>query len=73
MHEGDADGCFYGLLFALTIFISPMVTLLAIILGVFGFRLRARMLAIIVWIAALATLIHMLPAWKSFFDSRARK
>ena len=68
MHEGDADGCFCGLLFALTIFISPMVTLLAIILGGFGFRFRARTLEIIAWIAALATLIHMLPAWKSFFD-----
>jgi len=23
LHEGDSDGCFYGLLFVLTIFISP--------------------------------------------------
>jgi len=67
MHEGDSDGCFYGLLFVLTIFISPVVTIVAIILGGIGFKLRARPLAIIAWIAALATLIPMLPAWKSFF------
>jgi len=67
MHEGDSDGCFYGLLFVLTIFISPVITIVAIILGGIGFKLRARTLAIIAWIAALATLIPMLPAWKSFF------
>jgi len=67
MHEGDSDGCFYGLLLVLTIFISPVVTILSIILGGFGFHLKARTLAIIAWIAALATLIPMLPAWKSFF------
>ena len=67
MNEGDSDGCFYGLLYVLTIFISPVVTLVALILGGLGFHLKARTLAIIAWIAALATLIPMLPAWKSFF------
>ena len=69
MHEGDSDGCFYGLLFVLTIFISPMVTLVALILGGFGFHLKARTLAIIAWIAALATLIPIWPALTSFFGS----
>ena len=69
MHEGDSDGCFYGLLYVLTIFISPTVTLIALILGGFGFRLRARTLAIIAWIAALATLIPIWPALTSFFGS----
>lgn len=67
MNEGDSDGCFYGLLFVLTIFISPIITLVALILGGFGFHLKARTLAIIAWIAALATLIPMLPVWKGFF------
>ena len=67
MNEGDSDGCFYGLLFVLTIFISPVVTLVALILGGFGFHFKARTLAIIAWIAALATLIPMLPVWQSFF------
>jgi len=67
MHEGDSDGCFYGLLFVLTVFISPVVTLIALVLGGFGFHLKARTLAVIAWIAALATLIPMLPAWKGFF------
>ena len=67
MNEGDSDGCFYGLLYVLTIFISPVVTLVALILGGLGFHFKARTLAIIAWIAALATLIPMLPAWKSFF------
>jgi len=67
MHEGDSDGCFYGLLFVLTIFISPVVTFVALVLGGFGFHLRARTLAIIAWIAALATLIPIWPAWQSFF------
>lgn len=69
MHEGDSDGCFYGLLFVLTIFISPLVTLVALILGGFGFHLKARTLAIIAWIAALATLIPIWPALTSFFGS----
>ena len=69
MHEGDSDGCFYGLLFVLTIFVSPVVTLVALILGGLGFHFKARTLAIIAWIAALATLIPMLPTWKSFFGS----
>jgi len=69
MHEGDSDGCFYGLLFVLTIFISPIVTLVALILGGFGFHLKARTLAIIAWIAALATLIPIWPALTSFFGS----
>jgi len=67
MNEGDSDGCFYGLLFVLTIFISPIVTLVALILGGFGFHLKARTLAIIAWIAALATLIPIWPALMSFF------
>jgi len=67
MHEGDSDGCFYGMLFVLTIFISPVVTFTALVLGGFGFHLKARTLAIITWIVALATSIPMLPAWKSFF------
>lgn len=67
MNEGDSDGCFYGMLFVLTVFISPVVTLVALILGGFGFHFRARTLAIIAWIAALATLIPMLPAWRGFF------
>ena len=33
MHEGDSDGCFYGLLFVFTIFVSPVVTIIAIICG----------------------------------------
>ena len=69
MHEGDSDGCFYGLLFVLTVFISPIVTIVAAILGGFGFKLRARTLAIIAWIAALATLIPIWPALTSFFGS----
>lgn len=67
MHEGDSDGCFYGLLFVLTIFISPVVTLVALVLGGLGFHFKAQTLAIIAWIAALATLIPMLPAWRGFF------
>lgn len=67
MHEGDSDGCFFGLLYVLTIFISPVVTLVALLLGGFGFHLKARTLAIVAWIAALATLIPMFPALKSFF------
>jgi hypothetical protein len=69
MNEGDSDGCFYGLLFVLTIFISPIVTFVALILGGFGFHLKARTLAIIAWIAALATLIPIWPALTSFFGS----
>ena len=69
MNEGDSDGCFYGLLFVLTIFISPIVTLVALILGGLGFHLKARTLAIIAWIAALATLIPIWPALMSFFGS----
>ena len=67
MHEGDSDGCFYGMLYVLTIFISPVVTLVALVLGGFGFHFKARTLAIIAWIAALVTLIPMLPALRSFF------
>ena len=67
MNEGDSDGCFYGLLFVLTIFISPMVTLVALVLGGFGFHFKARTLAIIAWIAALATLMPVWPALMSFF------
>lgn len=69
MNEGDSDGCFYGLLYMLTIFISPLVTLIALVLGGIGFRLKARTLAIIALIIALLTLIPMLPAWVSFFGS----
>ena len=69
MHEGDSDGCFYGMLFVLTIFISPTVTLVAAILGGIGFKLRARTLAIIAWIAALATLIPIWEPLMSFFGS----
>lgn len=69
MNEGDSDGCFYGLLYVLTIFISPIVTILAGILGGIGFKLRARTLAIIAWIAALATLIPIWPALVSFFGN----
>ena len=68
-HEGDSDGCFYGMLFVLTIFISPIVTIVAGILGGIGFKLGARTLAIIAWIAALATLIPIWPALTSFFGS----
>ena len=69
MNEGDSDGCFYGMLFVLTIFISPAVTLGAAILGGIGFKLRARTLAIIAWIAALATLIPIWEPLMSFFGS----
>lgn len=69
MHEGDSDGCFYGLLFVLTVFISPVVTIIAAILGGIGFKLRARTLATIAWIAALATLIPIWPALTSFFGN----
>ena len=69
MHEGDSDGCFYGMLFVLTIFISPLVTLTAAILGGIGFKLRARTLAIIAWIAALATLIPIWEPLMSFLGS----
>ena len=31
LHKGDSDGCFYGLLFILTVFISPVVTLVALV------------------------------------------
>ncbi len=66
-HEGDSDGCFYGMLMVPTYFIVPLVAIVAIILGVIGFRLRARTLAIIAWIAAILTLIPMWSAWSSFF------
>ncbi len=69
MNEGDSDGCFYGMLFVLTVFISPLVTIAAAILGGIGFKLRARTLAIIAWIAALATLIPIWPALVGFFGS----
>ena len=69
MNEGDSDGCFYGMLYVLTIFISPIVTIVAGILGGFGFKLRARTLAIVAWIAALLTLIPIWPALTSFFGS----
>ncbi len=66
LHEGDSDGCFYGMLMVPTYFIVPLVAVIAIILGIVGFRLRARTLAIIAWIAALLTLIPMWSAWKDF-------
>lgn len=69
MNEGDSDGCFYGMLFVLTIFISPLVTIIAAILGGFGFKLRARTLAILAWIAALATLIPIWEPLMSFLGS----
>jgi hypothetical protein len=69
MNEGDSDGCFYGMLFVLTVFISPLVTIVAAILGGIGFKLRARTLAIIAWLAALATLIPIWPALVGFFGS----
>ena len=69
MHEGDSDGCFYGMLFVLTIFISPVVTLVAAILGGIGFKLRARTLAIIAWIAALLTLMPIWEPLMSFLGS----
>ena len=68
-HEGDSDGCFYGLLYVLTIFISPIVTIVAGILGGIGFKLGARTLAIIAWIAALATLIPIWEPLMSFLGS----
>ncbi len=67
LHEGDPDGCFYGMLMVPTYFIVPFVAVIAIILGILGFRLRARTLAIIAWIAALLTLIPMRSAWIQFF------
>ncbi len=67
LHEGDSDGCFYGMLMVPTYFIVPLVAVIAIILGLIGFRLRARTLAIIAWIAALLSLIPMWPAWVQFF------
>ncbi len=66
LHEGDPDGCFYGMLMVPTYFIVPLVAVIAIILGIIGFRLRARTLAIIAWIAALLTLIPMWSAWVGF-------
>ncbi len=67
LHEGDSDGCFYGMLMVPTIFIVPVIAILAIILGAIGFRLRARTLAVIAWIVALLTLIPMYPVWVKFF------
>ena len=69
MHEGDSDGCFYGLLFVLTIFISPMAAFVSLIFGGIGFKLRARTLAIIAWILALATLIPIWEPLMSFFGN----
>ena len=69
MHEGDSDGCFYGLLFVLTIFISPMAAFVSLILGGIGFKLRERTLAIIAWILALATLIPIWEPLMSFFGN----
>jgi hypothetical protein len=66
LHEGDPDGCFYGMLMVPTYFIVPLVAVIAIILGIVGFRLRARTLAIIAWIAALLTLLPMWSAWGQF-------
>ena len=67
MHEGDSDGCFYGMLMVPTYFIVPLIAVIAFILGIFGFRLRARTLAVIVWIVALLSLIPMRSAWLEFF------
>lgn len=70
LHEGDSDGCFYGVILMLpTYFIVPLVAVVAIILAAFGFRLRARTWAIIAWIAAILSLIPMWSAWVQFFGS----
>jgi hypothetical protein len=69
MNEGDADGYFYGLLMGPTYFVVPVVAIIALVLGIFGFRLRSRTLAIIAWIAVILSLIQMRSAWFGFFSS----
>jgi hypothetical protein len=46
---------------------AKVLSILAIILGVVGFRLKARTLAIIACIMALLTLVPMCPVWVEFF------
>lgn len=54
----------------LTIFISPLVILIALVLSGIGFRPKARTLAINTLIIALLTLIPMLLTWISLFNSQ---
>jgi hypothetical protein len=69
LHEGDSDGCFYGMLIVPTYFLVPGLIFFVFILGVIGFRLRARTMAIIAWVLAFLTLIPLLPGLISFFTS----
>ena len=69
LNEGDADGCFYGLLMVPTFFVVPIVAIVALILGIFGFRLRSKTLAIIAWIAVFISLIQMRSVWFGFLSS----
>lgn len=69
MNEGDPDGCLYGLLMVLTVFLAPVVGLLAMALALVGFRLNARILAIIALVAVLVALLPMIPMWLNFFGS----
>ncbi len=69
MNEGDPDGCWYGLLLMLTLFLAPAVGLIAVILALFGIRLKARVIAIVALVAALIAFIPLLKLWLNFLGS----
>lgn len=69
LHEGDSDGCFYGFLMVPTIFIAPFIILVAVVLALLGFHLKARIIAIVALVVAVIALIPLIPALMSFFGS----
>jgi hypothetical protein len=69
MNESDPDGCLYGLLFLVTLFLVPALGLVAIILALFGIRLKAQVMAIVALVAALIAFIPLLKLWLSFLGS----
>ena len=69
VEESDPNGCFWGMLLVPTLFFVPGFALVVIVLGIFGFRLRARALAVIAWIFALLTLVPIIPDLIDFFGS----
>ncbi len=69
MNEGDPDGCFYGFLMVPTIFLVPLFVVIAVILALLGFQLKARIIAIIALVVAVIALLPIIPMWISFFGS----
>ena len=70
LNEGDSDGCFYGLLLMVpTIFISPLIIAVAVVLALLGFHLKARVISVIALVVAVIALIPLMPALMSFFGS----